>query len=436
MSPRVAVMLAYYFPPLAGIASDRAASLAALLPSVGWEPKVITSREGFYYRGDSDWTSPVDVERTRSLEISRGLRAGYSRVRRPGNEPSPATLKPLAVGTTGSRLRELVREYVYVPDAQVGWIPFAAKAAARCVRAAGAPVVLWSSSVPYSAHMAAMLAARRTGAPWVAEFRDPWSTAHPFNLPRSRLRRSVNLRIEKRILDTADHVVVLTDSLRISLLDRHRDLPPSRVSVVRNGFTPTATGSPPPPEERMLILYAGTVAAGEDPSSVLRSLDRVHARRPNSFRLLVLGPPEAWQAPVGRSEARPWLEFSGVVSPTEAHETMRRSSVLLLVQHHPAYRSVLPGKVFEYIGSRRPILALVPADWELTSLLERYADFHRVDPCNEDELDATVVRLLDEHAAGKIQGPRVSEVLIAPLQRSEQAKELAAIFDRVTSGVK
>jgi hypothetical protein len=429
----VAVMLAYYFPPLAGVASDRAASLATLLPSVGWEPIVITAREGFYHRAGEDWNSAVHVERTRSLEVSRAARAAYMSLRGSTAGAPSTTVSPVPAGRAGSGLRELVREYVYVPDAQFGWIPFAARAAIRSVRRAEHAAVMWSSSVPYSAHVAAMLAARRTGARWVAEFRDPWSTAHPINLPRSDLRRSVNLRIERRIVEAADHVVVLSEGHRAALLDRHSQLPPSRVSVVTNGFTLRGKGSPPPPEEKMSILYAGVVATGEDPSPVLAALDRVHAERPDSFRLVVLGPAEPWRRRDDH-ERRPWLELRGVVSPGDAREAMRSSSTLLLVQSHPAYRMVLPGKSFEYIGSKRPILAVVPPGWELTGMLERYSDSRRADSSDQAVLVSTVMALLDEHAAGTLQAPRVPDEQIAPLQRSEQVKKLAAIFDRLTSG--
>ncbi len=433
MSGGTLVALAYYFPPLAGIASDRAASLTTLLPSCGWEPIVITARTGLYHRAAEASFPSVKVERTRSFEMSRALRAAYVGLVGSAASPESTTLTSVSVGRAGSRLRDLVREYVYVPDAQVGWIPFAARAAASSARMSGSRAVLWSSSVPYSAHVAAMLAARRTGVPWVAEFRDPWTTAHPLNLPRSNLRRSLNLLIERRIVTSADHVVVLAETLRTRLLDRHPGLPPSRVSVVTNGFMPRRAGSPPPPEEQMSILYAGVVAPWEDPSPVLAALDRVHVRRPGSFRMVVLGPPEPWLEQRHQAD-RPWLELRGVVSPSEANEAMRHSSVLLVVQNHPAYRIILPGKAFQYIGSRRPILAVVPADWELTGMLRQYSDLRHVDPGDQAGLASNVEALLAEHADGTLQQPRVSEELIAPLHRAEQAKQLAAIFDRLTVG--
>ena len=81
-----------------------------------------------------------------------------------------------------------------------------------------------------------------------------------------------------------------------------------------------------------------------------RLLDELERRRPAAFRLRVLGPPEPWESPPGSEGDRPWLELPGLVSPAQAREAMAESSVMLLVQEHPAYRIALPGKIFEYMG--------------------------------------------------------------------------------------
>jgi hypothetical protein len=164
---------------------------------------------------------------------------------------------------------------------------------------------------------------------------------------------------------------------------------------------------------------------------MLRALDEVHLRRPDSFRLVVVGPPDPWQAAANRSPARPWLELRGVRSADKARAEIAAGSALLLIQRHPAYRSVLPGKAFEYIGSRRPILALIPPDWELTTLLRDHADARLVGEDNIAAISAAVETLLDEHRSGTLQSPRVPESAIASLSRDEQARQLSAIFDRL-----
>jgi glycosyltransferase involved in cell wall biosynthesis len=431
------IAVAYYFPPLAGIASDRAAALTAMLPDRGWETTVITADNGFYHRSDHQWAGPGTVVRTPSIELSRLLRSTYSSLstRRNGSEPvsnpQAPLVRPLELDGRASRARDWLREFVYVPDAQVGWIPFASRAALHAVTRGEGPCVLWTTSVPYSSHLAGLRVARAAGVPWVAEFRDPWTTAHPLSRPRSRLRRRVDAQLEARILGRAAHVIVTSQAMRRALIDE-RSVPPERVSVITNGFTEGPPADPPRPSAPMTILYAGAVVEGEDPEVLMAALDRVHEAQPGSFRLVVLGPRAPWDLGPTPGGGRPWLELRGVVSPARAREEMRRSSVLLLLQYHESREAILPGKSFEYVGARRPVLALVRPEWELADLLRKYADARFVRWADRDALAGAVAGLLAEHRAGTLQHPRVSAEVIAPLARTTQAAELAQIFNLVS----
>ena len=421
------ILLAYYFPPLIGAASERASALAKALPSLGWEPVVIAPRDGFYHR-TSEPEPDCDVVRTSSLELSRMLRAGYSSVVRDAGLDSGTSVHAVRTDRLGSWLRGAVREFVYVPDAQVGWIPFAVKAAVQALRQAGDRSLIWSTSGPYSAHLAAMRAAHRLGRRWVAEFRDPWSTAHPINLPRHAMRRRLDLALERRILRTADQVIIPTETMRHELLAAHSGLGPDRLTVVTNGFVQIPRRAVPDPSSPLTILYAGKVEPGEEVGPLLAALDRLQAEHPGGVLLRVLGDSAPWNEEKWASA--PWLKLDGFVSPVRAREAMAESSVLLLFQRHPANRPALQGKMFEYVGARRPILALCPENIEAARLLRRHADARIV---SGDPVEGTLSelrRLLREHRSGTIQAPRVTLDVTQPLRREEQAVKLAQIFDR------
>lgn len=424
---RRVILLAYYFPPLAGIASERAASLSLHLKTLGWEPTVISPRSGFYHRPAEYDEVDVDVLRTRSVELSRLLRGAYNRELREGN--AAGSIQPVQTGRLGDHARRFVRDFVYVPDAQVGWIPFAATAATRAASPELAPAIIYSSSFPYSAHVAALAAARRSRRPWVAEFRDPWSAGATDEWSGRRIRPRVNAGLERWIVRNADHLVVTTPRLRDDLLRAYGDLSPETVTVVTNGFEPGPELPAPAPAEPMTILYAGTVPPGEDMSPLLAAFDKLAQRRPGAFRLLVLGPREPWQGPGRPGDSRTWLSLDGVVTPAQARAAMAQSSVLLHVRRHPPYWKMLPGKIFEYIGARRPIVAVCPSDSDMGLLLRKHADVRFVRPAAPEGIVDTLEQLIDEHAAGGIQQPRVPASVIAPLRRSEQAAKLASLFE-------
>jgi hypothetical protein len=426
------LMLAYYFPPLAGVASERAVALARGLLNFGWEPTVVTAERGFYHRTSDEPDAGVPVVRTRSLELSRLVRGAYTSATNVESQDSATTVRPVQAGRAGRHLRRLVRDWLYIPDAQIGWLPFAVSEGNRQLRNGGGASVLLSTSVPFTSHLAAMRLAQRWRLPWVAEFRDPWSTAWWPDQTESTSRRRLNAALERRIVASADHVVVTSESTLDEMVRAHSGLDPDRISVVTNGFVPSPVREQPKSGQPMELAYAGGVTAGEDLEPILQALDRVHTRFPGAFRLRVLGPSDPWiRSPTGAAGPS-WLVLEGVASPAAAREAVLGSSAVLLVQRHPAYWSTLPGKAFEYIGSRRPIVAVIAPERELAAMLRAHSDARIVAPQRVDSVEDEIERLLSEHREGTLQGPRVSSEQIEPLQRSEQARRLAEILDTVT----
>ena len=135
-------MISYYFPPLGGIGSVRALKFAQYLPEFGWDPVVITPRKGAYHADPNLAFDETKVVRTGSLEISR---AAKRMIGRGGDDTRAAEVGP-ALG----RLRSFARRWIYRPDAQVGWYPFALGAARRILRERRCDVIL-SSSFPITA---------------------------------------------------------------------------------------------------------------------------------------------------------------------------------------------------------------------------------------------------------------------------------------------
>jgi len=437
MNPNRLVMLSYYFPPLVGIASERASSRAESMTDLGWDVRVITVRDGHYHTVSELSTFEFPVIRTRSVEFSRIARRLYTAALRGRTvadvDATDGTIKPLSTGSRGARVRRWVREWTYIPDAQVGWIPFALLGAVRAAFPARKHALILSTSVPYSAHLAAWAAAGLSRAPWVAEFRDPWTTAHESRLPESRLRRQLDRAMERAIITRADHVVVTSETTRAGLLAAHPSLSPSRVTVVMNGFIPTADPPRPDSGERCEIVYAGTVDPGERPDVVLAALERLEARHPGRFLLRIVGPSGPW---LKESQGRPdWLQCDGIVTPSAARDAMLAGSVLLLLQGHPAYTQILRGKAFEYIGARRPIVAVVPPECEMAGILRDHADVRIVPSYDVEELSNEFERLVEEHERGELAGARVPEEMTQSLTREAQARILDGILkDVLASG--
>src|SRR4051794_14189238 len=180
---RRVLIVAYYFPPLGGAGSLRVSGFATHLPEYGWEPTVLTPRDGAYYR-DSQIAFPErSVIRTPSIELSR---IGKRLLRTGGSDVVGA--KP---GAARAVLRNAARATLYFPDAQVGWYAPAMITARRALRERRFDAI-FSSSFPITAHLVARRLHRWMNIPWIAEFRDPWSALHEDPATRAaRLERSL-----------------------------------------------------------------------------------------------------------------------------------------------------------------------------------------------------------------------------------------------------
>ncbi len=344
---------------------------------------MVTVKRGLYHRDAGYRAPPARTLRTRAPEPTKLLavlrdRPADSATGRQGvGEP--------VGGPALDRVRRLVRDYLYLPDALVPWIPFAVAGVRRALRTAPGRAVLMSTSVPYSAHLAALAVARSEGVPWIAEFRDPWSLTDDRIRPRSRARKWVDAALEARVVAAASGVVVTSELTRAEMLRTYPGLD-SRCWVVRNGFEPLAGPTPAPPEPTapLELVHAGSVRP-EIPwsrcceaSTVLRRRGRVRSGCASSGRPSLGAPaPSA----LGGLD---WLHLDGLVDPAAAQRAAAAASAGVLLRPGEVNRQYVSAKLMDYLGSRRPILGLISPTGEMAQLAAEYGDLRLVEPYTEE----------------------------------------------------
>jgi glycosyltransferase involved in cell wall biosynthesis len=244
-------------------------------------------------------------------------------------------------------------------------------------RDAGSQVVL-TSSPPASSHLVGLLLKSMTGLPWVAELRDPW-VGNPFRGEPGVLHRRVDSWLEGQVIAAADAVSVVSPGMQHQLVARYGQSLRRRCHVVTNGFDPDdfeapAVASGIGPYE---LLYTGSLASGlTPPDSILAAMTALAERHPDSasrLRLRIVGSTDlettrTLRTFVARHHA-PAVVVDAPVPHHEATRMMRRAhALLLLLAENTPW--VLTSKVFEYLGSGTPILAVVP-DGDCRELLDR-----------------------------------------------------------------
>ena len=352
MKDKRLLMMINFFPPAAGGGVYRPLSFVKYLARASWEITVVTPKPGEF------WISDPELE----AQIPDGVR-----VVRTGSLSGPRALNRLGGGRSrrssgGFGLLRSIGEVVLVPDTYIGWVPFAVRAADRLCGEEHFDLV-YSTSPPDSSHLAARSVSRRFGIPWIADFRDPWIALH-LRRPPTPLHASLHRRLERSVTE-ADAVLVTTrwhgEMLRASY-------PDSRIELVPNGYDEEdfeGLEVIERPTRPFTILHGGMLTLGRTIGPFLEGLSLFVGEHPDSrsnLRVVFLGSRESGnEESAARAGLGDVVSFEDNVPHAECVRRERSSHVLLLIKHDDErYRGLVPGKLYEYLGARRPILAVVP----------------------------------------------------------------------------
>jgi glycosyltransferase involved in cell wall biosynthesis len=422
------LLISYYFPPYNTIGAVRTGKTAKYLRELGHDVRVLTVAD----HPGLEPTLPVEIPSAQVLRIrwpSADRLVGRLLARRRAAVSSGEVSVQHAGSRLVSRIGHLYRTLLCFPDETAVGLAHAYAAAARLLRSWRADV-LFASAAPYSSLLLAAALGRRFGIPWVGELRDLWVENQAYRY--SPARRRVEAALERRVLRSAAALVSVSEPLAERLRRVHR----RPTAVVLNGFD---RGDYPPdarpdPALPLRVVYTGQVfPEKQDPTLLVDALHRLgDARRDvrlvfyGRFLGLALEGTMRRAAELGVSDC---LAIRRPVSYGEALRIQREADVLLLLTwSDPANPGVYTGKLFEYVGAGRPILAVGRIPTIADDLIgERRLGVSLRDP------DAIAEQLRVWIAAKGSGGgvPAVDEALAAGLTRREQTRTLAEFLERV-----
>jgi glycosyltransferase involved in cell wall biosynthesis len=387
-APRVG-MIAYFFPPVGGVAVARTLGSVRYLPDAGWTPVVIAPVGSTYHLTDAAGLATLpaglEVERARTFEPGhlrrliasfrgRGATAGATAVApAPVTAPAtpsaaPATAAPRA--NAGLTWPARIRRTLWFPDDQLGWIPSAVRAVGRAH--ARAPLAaLHSSSSPISAHVAAAIASRRLGIPWVADFRDPW-VENPVDPPMGRIDAWRRRTLEAWVIRTADRVTFATPSLHDAYVRRYPGRA-ERFQVIENGYDrselPSLPSSGAAPDELRRLVYAGSLYRPGELATFLDGVAALLDRRPEAsarLRIEFIGSATdackaVASARLARADLGSVVTFTAFLPRAEALRRLAAAdAALTLLGPGPGMEQFIGAKLYDAIGLDRPVVAMLP----------------------------------------------------------------------------
>lgn len=419
---RQILVVAYYFPPLGLSGVQRIAGFVRRLPDYGWQPTVLTAKPGGYYAyDDSLWSKVQDaaicVEQTRSLDPTRLFR-------------SRTTVK--FPGQSNQKVLGSISHWLFLPDNKVGWLPFAVRAGLRMGANQKFDAVL-SSAPPYTGHLIGKMLSRKWNVPLITDFRDDW-VENPRHTYPTGIHRSLHVRLERQVLSHSSAVIAINRPILDAINQRHPGIQ-TRGHVISHGYDQdrSLNERPVDPGQELKFVYTGIFYDAQTPEYFLRGLSKFLTDNPTMrgktsaiFAGLVPNQFLHWVKTLNLNDV---VQYRGYLPHSSVVNLQKEADVLwMTIGNRSGSAGISTGKLFEYMGTQKPILALVPAG-TARETLDRYGAAYIADPEHEDEIAQVMNQIKGDWFSRSFPNPNDS--FLSQFNRDQLTQKLSGILDSV-----
>jgi glycosyltransferase involved in cell wall biosynthesis len=344
------LIVSYFFPPYNVIGAVRVGKLAEYWSERGHDVRVISAdnqplAKTLKTRLPNDkivYTKWINVNKLPELVLG-----GRKKVMSHGFSSKSSLLGKLGL---------LYKTCFNLPDGQVGWYPFAISNAKKMIASGWQPDLIYASAHPLTSLMVANKISKFSKTPWVAEFRDLWTDNHNYHFPQ--WRRRIETKLESKVLSTAYAAVTVSEPLANTLRNK-LDIP---VATILNGFDKNDIQSDIaqlPANKTINIVYTGMVYSGKQDIELFFKALKIF-KRPDCISVNFYG---RYLNEVKHLTTKYNLEdvvkVNEPVSYLDSIKIQKNADILLfLLWNDIKEKGVFTGKLFEYFGALRPILAI------------------------------------------------------------------------------
>lgn len=447
MNNRNVLIICYIFPPIGGGGVPRPLKMAKYLGEFGWKVHVLTVEPAYHATLDpsllAQLPGEVTIHRAKEWQVlpGRGTAAPAPAAATGTEQHSTPSVKTALKKQVIQALKK-VKPYVLIPDDQILWMPNAVKLGREIMKREKIDVI-FSTSGPVTNHLVARKLAREFDTKWVADFRDPWTQ----NMHTSGIawRERMEERMEADVMLEADAITTVTATFAENFEAKHKERI-KRLELIYNGFDQADFEGLQPSHtvpEKFHAVYAGILYQKRNPRLLLHAIRELIDAGEVDQRDLLLSFAGVFDYP-GYSENRDCVEQLGLgqivrvlgnLPHKEALGLMKGADALLLIGDVSSDAGAyIPGKLYEYMGIGKSILALNKAG-EATEIIEKFRLGQVADPEDKDAVKQAYLQLYKEWKAGKDKpngevdrGADFAQ-RVKPYERREQARQLAALMD-------
>ena len=397
------LIVTYYFPPAGGPGVQRWLKFVKYLPDFGIQPIVYIPENPSYPIIDNNLgkeiSSQVIVLKNPIIE-PYGLASiiSKSKTKKISSGIIPSSHKQ----SVFERLMLWIRGNLFIPDARVLWVKPSVGYLKKYIVENQIDTVI-TTGPPHSLHLIGLQLRRQLPIRWIADFRDPWITIgyhHQLKLTASSMKKHEAL--ELKVLQTADELLVTSKSTRLEFLKK--TVKP--IHVITNGYD---TEDVPKQilDQSFSLAHIGSLLSERNPIILWQSLAELVKEMPGfdshlELKLIGTVSDDVLQT-IKSYDLERYLNLVGYVNHQEALIQQRKSQILLLIEINSTNTiSIIPGKLFEYMASGRPIVAIGPLGSDFSDIILQTNTGLFFDYGQKDALKKAIVNSYESFLQGRL----------------------------------
>ncbi len=404
------LVIAFYYPPSSAAAVQRALKATEYLSQLGWQPVVLTARASAYDKLEPSQAIPPEVVphtyRARAYDVQNHL--AYK-----GKHFS----------------------WMAAIDRWTTWIPDAILLGRKLIKQYQPDLILSTTPIP-SANVIANHLSQKFGIPWVADYQDPFGYHH---VAINKYRAKILKTIDRNTIEHCQAAIFATTRTMEVYQRAFESVEKSRFHTITNGFDENnwkqiAQYTPDSPSpfcaNKFSLYYSGVLYAyGRDPRPVFKSIGELRTQGiidSGNFELVFQGSGDGqkFQQDLKAENIADLVTFKASVSFLDSLYFMQQANALLLIQD-AIFNLQVPGKLYEYIRTGRPILTVTPTNSATASEANKYANSAVAE--NTNAISNSLKSWLESEPE------TISRKSLQCFSRYQKTVELAEIFNQVVT---
>lgn len=426
MEPKKLLIITYYWPPAGGPGVQRWLKFVKYLPDFNIQPIVYIPENPTYPildEGLQSEVSEIAIILKNKIVEPYGLASffGKSKTKKISSGIIPNQRKQ----SFFERTLLWIRGNLFIPDARFLWVNPSVKYLKKYIQENNIDTIV-TSGPPHSLHLIGLQLKKDLNVKWFADFRDPWTTiGYHKALKLSSSAEKKHKALEKEVLNSADTIIVTSKTTKTEF----QALTSKPIEVITNGYDVEKIEKQTL-DEKFTLAHIGSFLSERNPRilwKVLNELIKENKEFKNDFCLKLIGATsqEVLDA-ISEFKLNDYVQNLGYVSHQEAVMHQRKSQVLLLIEiDSEDTKSIIPGKLFEYMVSERPILAIGPENSDFAEIITatNTGVFFTY-----DEKERLKELLLNYYQQYKTQSLKVNAVGLQQFSRKNLTQQLAKLI--------